>query len=65
MRKEDTPCYECPKRYAGCHSKCPDYKRFKSKCDEIRKNRKNDKTLVGYKLEVFKNYRKNRNLDGK
>lgn len=31
-----SPCLECKKRHAHCHSECEDYKTFRSKLEELR-----------------------------
>ena len=41
MLISDTPCYECLKRYEGCHSNCDDYKKFREKL-EVEKQLKKD-----------------------
>ena len=36
----DTPCLDCNKRYAGCHSKCENYKMFREKLEKDKQLRK-------------------------
>lgn len=30
-KRPDAPCYKCPDREIGCHSKCDRYKEFKAR----------------------------------
>ena len=37
----NSPCYNCPDRYVGCHGKCDKYKQFKIKLEEFNEKQKN------------------------
>lgn len=38
MKKSKSPCYQCEKRYVGCHSKCEEYISFSKENEEYREN---------------------------
>lgn len=39
-------CYECEKRYVGCHSNCDKYLAFKRSRDQINEAKKNDTSFL-------------------
>lgn len=46
------PCLNCPRRAAGCHATCEDYKQWKGQNDEFHKlvaaKREKDGVVYGY-----------------
>lgn len=59
------PCYECEKRYVGCHADCDDYKEWKARqqtaTEAKHKDRRRQGMLNSYTMqEVAKNTRKKR-----
>jgi len=42
----DTPCYNCEDRYAGCHSKCDNYKKFKENLEEDKRLKREAKKSI-------------------
>ena len=42
----DTPCYNCEDRYAGCHGKCDNYKKFKENLEEDKRLKRETKKSI-------------------
>lgn len=42
---QESPCYECKKRHAHCHSECSDYISFRKARDEFNTMRSNERIL--------------------
>ena len=52
------PCWQCPKREIGCHSKCGDYLLFHQEREMIRQRRHMIGELHGMSRELVKNLRR-------
>lgn len=49
---KDSCCLYCNKRVVGCHSKCEDYKFFKEKIAEEKKDKLQNSEYWGYSTKV-------------
>ena len=66
MKKQETPCYQCPNREIGCHPICEKYLEYSRKLNEtnemIKKKREltqlvNDLNIASYSKRV-RNFKK-------
>ena len=51
------PCKDCPKRYPGCHDKCPEYQEAKSKNDAAREAEHARKQREAYTIDTIRDRR--------
>lgn len=62
--KNDSPCYGCNNRYAGCHSKCEAYTMWSKdhieKLRDLRKKIEAENTLHTYAIESGERIKKRR-----
>lgn len=33
---QQAPCYDCPRRYVGCHSNCADWRKYRADIDALK-----------------------------
>lgn len=50
-----SPCKGCeePKRYSGCHDRCPEYKEYKAKIEETKKIKAQEYETRGYLMDKY------------
>ena len=60
----DSPCKDCTKRTADCHSKCKDYKDWRAERDAVQdvinKNRKAERDYWGHRVDYIQKCKKKR-----
>ncbi len=49
-------CYECKKRYAGCHSSCEEYKRFKAENETRKRNNDVEQYVIDRTIKLRDKY---------
>lgn len=49
-------CYECKKRYVGCHSTCEEYKRFKEENEARKRNNDVELYVIDRTIKVRDKY---------
>ena len=47
------PCYKCPDRSLGCHSRCEKYKAYNEKQEQIKRSHDGDRRYMEYKIERY------------
>ena len=52
MKPNKDPCYQCTKRYVGCHSKCEEYRVWAHKVLELHKSIREQK-LARYLADEY------------
>ena len=64
MSKNDSPCYQCSERYAGCHATCDKYKTWQvqhlAEQREIRKKEEEQSMMRSYYVESGYKIKKDR-----
>ena len=62
--KAPCPCKGCERRHKGCHNRCPNYKAWRTACDDetefIRKSKNKERIVNDYVAEHIDKARKNK-----